>query len=128
VAAAGNYGLDGPQSGAPFAPGNDPFVVSVGATDIVDTLPVADDFAAPWSVFGYTPDGFAKPELAAPGRYMIGPVPPTSTMAAEHPDRVVEPGYIQMSGTSFAAPIVAGTAAALLAAHPQWTPDQVKGA
>jgi subtilisin family serine protease len=33
-----------------------------------------------------------------------------------------------MSGTSFAAPVVAGAAADLLALHPDWTPDQVKGA
>ena len=33
-----------------------------------------------------------------------------------------------MSGTSFAAPVVAGAAAQLLARHPNWTPDQVKGA
>src|SRR5207253_552469 len=32
------------------------------------------------------------------------------------------------SGTSFAAPVVSGAAADVLAAHPTWTPDQVKGA
>ena len=31
-------------------------------------------------------------------------------------------------GTSFAAPIVAGAAATMLSRHPDWTPDQVKGA
>jgi serine protease AprX len=33
-----------------------------------------------------------------------------------------------MSGTSFAAPVVSGAAALVLAFHPSWTPDQVKGA
>ena len=35
---------------------------------------------------------------------------------------------MELSGTSFSAPVVAGTAAQMLAAHPTWTPDQVKGA
>jgi hypothetical protein len=35
---------------------------------------------------------------------------------------------MQLSGTSFAAPIVTGAAAQILSAHPGWTPDQVKGA
>ena len=59
---------------------------------------------------------------------MVGSVPESSTLALERPAQIVEPGYMQLSGTSFAAPVVAGSAAELLAAHPGWTPDQVKGA
>ena len=35
---------------------------------------------------------------------------------------------MELSGTSFAAPVVSGMAADLLGVHPDWTPDQVKGA
>jgi serine protease AprX len=128
VAAAGNQGVNGRPSRVLFAPANDPFVITVGATDIMDTVSAKDDVAAPWSVYGYTADGFAKPELSAPGRYMVGAIPPGSTLAAERGGKMVEDGYMQLSGTSFAAPVVAGAAANLLAAHPDWTPDQVKGA
>ena len=55
VAAAGNYGTaDGP-SGVPYAPGNDPFVMTVGALDIGGTKSRYDDSPAPWSAWGYTP-------------------------------------------------------------------------
>ena len=110
-----------------FAPGNDPFVMTVGAVDLGNSLRPNDDKAAPWSAWGYTEDGFRKPELGAPGRYMTGAVPMGSTLAAQRPDHIVAPGYMELSGTSFAAPIVSGTAAQMLARHPSWSPDQLKG-
>jgi serine protease AprX len=128
VTAAGNYAQNGQPSGVLFAPANDPFVITAGASDTFGDTSPSNDLAAPWSAYGYTPDGFFKPELAAPGRYLNGPVPPAARMLAEHPERAVAPGYMWMSGTSFAAPVVSGAAAYLLALNPSWTPDQVKGA
>ncbi len=128
VTAAGNFAQNGQESGVPYAPANDPFVITVGASDTGGDVSPLNDFAAPWSAYGYTADGFFKPELAAPGRNLNGPVSANSTMIAEHPERQVAPGYMWMSGTSFAAPVVSGAAAYLLAIHPSWTPDQVKGA
>jgi hypothetical protein len=79
------------------------------------------------SAYGYTLDGFAKPELGAPGRYMIEPIAAGATLFADYPGHKVKSG-IELSGTSFSAPVVSGMAADLLATYPAWTPDQVKGA
>jgi serine protease AprX len=129
VAAAGNYGDNGQPTTVAYAPGNDPFVITVGASDTNNTgWTSSDDTAAPWSAYGYTLDGFAKPDLGAPGRHLVGPVPATSTMPLEHPERVTSPGYMWMSGTSFSAPVVSGAAALILAKNPNWSPDKVKGA
>jgi len=128
VTAAGNYAVNGAQSDVGYSPANDPFVITVGASDINDTVSASDDFAAPWSAYGFTQDGFRKPEVAAPGRRMIGSVPSGANLLTQYPERVVAPNYMWMSGTSFAAPVVSGMAAAIISKHPNWTPDQVKGA
>jgi serine protease AprX len=128
VAASGNYGVPTGPSGVGFAPGNDPFVITVGAADIGDKANVSDDSTAPWSAWGYTGDGFMKPDIGAPGRYMVAAVPANATLKSMKPTNVVSTNYMQLSGTSFAAPVVAGAAAQILATHPGWTPDQVKGA
>jgi serine protease AprX len=127
VAAAGNHGQGGPVTMS-YAPGNDPFVVTVGALDQNGTSDPSDDTVPAWSAYGKTMDGFAKPDLSAPGRYMLAPAPMDGTIAKTVPDRVLTPGYMWMSGTSFSAPVVSGAAAQILARHPDFTPDQVKGA
>jgi serine protease AprX len=127
VAAAGNHGQGGPVSMS-FAPGNDPFVITVGALDQSGSSDPSDDTVPSWSAHGMTMDGFAKPDVSAPGRYMVAPAPMDGTIAKTVPNRIVAPGYLWMSGTSFSTPVVAAAAAQILARHPHFTPDQVKGA
>ena len=99
VAAVGNYGVNGAATTVAYAPGNDPFVISVGASDTKGTgWTEGDDVAAPWSAYGYTLDGFAKPDLGAPGRQLIGPVPATSTMADLDLLRDINNSYGHLAG------------------------------
>jgi serine protease AprX len=110
-----------------YPPGNDPFVITVGALDLNNTAGTNDDAAAPFSAWGYTHDGFAKPDVSAPGRYMVGAIPAGSMLTQLKALNMIGSSQIQLSGTSFSAPVVAGTVAEILARHPSWTPDQVKG-
>jgi serine protease AprX len=131
VTASGNNGAANKSVRMGFAPANDPFVLTVGALDLHNSSSPDRADVAPWSAWGYTFDGFAKPELSAPGRSILGPVPAGSTLATERPKQVVhapEGTYIRLSGTSLSAPIVAGIAADLLTLNPGLSPDQVKGA
>ena len=122
VVAAGN---SGPNS-ALYAPANDPFVITVGATDDHGTTSIADDTLASFSSFGTTQNGFSKPELVAPGRHIITTLAPNSNFALNYPSFVVGSGYIQLSGTSMAAPMVSGVAALYLECNPMVRPGQLK--
>jgi serine protease AprX len=127
VAAAGNRGSD--ADAVDYAPGNDPYVISVGAVDDQGTKQTRDDLRADWSSRGTTQDGYAKPDLYAPGSRMVSNLAPGSEFASMCPGCVSGDGqYIRAGGTSMSAPVVAGAVAALLEEHPSWTPDQVKGA
>jgi serine protease AprX len=126
LAAAGNLGSD--SDAVSYAPGNDPYAIAVGATDNQGTASDSDDVEASWSSRGTTQDGFSKPDVLAPGAHIVTTLAPGSSFATACPTCVIGGDYFQLSGTSLAAPIVAGIAADLLAAHPWWTPAMVKGA
>ncbi len=127
VTAAGNRGSD--SDAVDYAPGNDPYAISVGAVDDQGTKQTKDDLRADWSSRGTTQDGYAKPDLYAPGARMVSNLAPGSDFTSMCPDCVSGDGqYIRAGGTSMSAPVVAGIVATILEEHPSWTPDQVKGA
>ena len=129
VVSAGNNGSS--ASGILYPPANDPFVITVGAADDRGTAAITDDLIPSFSAYGTTGDGFAKPDLVAPGRNIISLLASDdSNLAVNHPAHKVSGNYsadyFRMSGTSMASAVVAGAVALLLQDEPNLTPDQVK--
>jgi serine protease AprX len=103
----------------------------VGAADDRGTAAITDDLIPSFSAYGTTSDGFAKPDLVAPGRNIISLLASDdSNLAVNHPAHKVSGNYsadyFRMSGTSMASAVVAGAVALLLQDEPNLTPDQVK--
>jgi serine protease AprX len=124
VAAAGNGGTE--PDAVSYAPGNDPFVITVGGVDDKGTKTIRDDELAPWSSRGRTQEGVEKPDVVAPGARIASTVPPGSYYATACPECVVDGEYLRVGGTSMAAGVVSGEVALLLEEQPWLTPDQVK--
>jgi serine protease AprX len=138
VCAAGNEGDFG--SGGILSPGNDPFVITVGATDTRQTANVGDDVVASYSSVGPTLfDEVAKPDLVAPGNRIVSLRTQGSYIDTNFPANVIPladfaptapagtaSNYLMLSGTSTSAPIVAGAVALMIGAEPSLTPDDVK--
>jgi serine protease AprX len=137
VSAAGNLGRGAnglPQYGAIGAPGNAPWVITVGASSTNGTVLRQDDSIAPFSSRGPTRyDYAAKPDLVAPGYGIISLSDPASLFYQTKAPFLLGgllatsyTPYLTLSGTSMATPVVAGTVALMLQANPNLTPNLVK--
>lgn len=124
VVAAGNAG---PEPMSISVPGNNPYVITVGAfTDNFTPDDWSDDYLTPFSSAGPTMDAFTKPDVLAPGAHMVSTMSKHSTLAEGHPESSLSHKYFWMAGTSQASAVVSGLAALTLAQNPDLTPDQVK--
>ena len=124
VVSAGNRGGPG---GTISKPGDDPLVITVGSADVNGTATMADDLVASFSSRGPTQDGFAKPDVLAPGVSLVSLRAPGSTADVFRPIARVGDAYFKGTGTSQSAAVVSGVVARLLDANPLLTPDAVKG-
>jgi serine protease AprX len=123
VAAAGN---DGPAHGTVAMPGADPFVITVGSFADQGTVATNDDRESLFSSRGPTKDGFAKPDVLAPGEHIVSLRIPGA--ALDHERSAASGSYARLTGTSASTAMVAGAAADILEAHNSYSATQVKGA
>jgi serine protease AprX len=126
VTSAGNYGLSAatglPGYGGITSPGNAPSAITVGASNTSGTLNRSDDFVAPYSSRGPTwIDGFAKPDVVAPGHRIAADTNKTY-LYTKYPSWNIKPAagsgqYVRLSGSSMAAGVATGVVALVLEAN-----------
>ncbi|HBB86539.1 MAG TPA: hypothetical protein DC047_02860 [Blastocatellia bacterium] len=147
VAAAGNNGKDSAGRrvyGQIHCPGNEPSVITVGASNTFGTEARNDDGVTTYSSRGPTRsswtdgagvkhyDHLIKPEMVAPGNKLIGAESLNNLLVTQNPqlDAGVSPAVPRkqmfLSGSSMSAAVVSGGAALLLQANPTLTPNMVK--
>ena len=140
VVAAGNQGQVGSGFGTILSPGNEPSAVTVGAMDDSRTVAREDDVLARFSARGPSLiDHVVKPDLVAPGAFIVSLRARGAWIDTAHPETVLPAGayrtdgdparagdYMVLSGTSLAAPMVSGAAALMLQRDPSLRPSDVK--
>ena len=125
LTAAGNHG---PQPYSIGAPGNSRKIITVGASDVMQTGNGRD-----YSGRGPTRNCIKKPDIVAPGSNIISCQPLSYSYAYPHiygkaiPTAIPqERAYQRRSGTSMSTPVVSGCIALLLQQRPYLTNREVK--
>jgi serine protease AprX len=138
VTAAGNLGRNTATGatvyGSITAPGNAPWVLTVGAYSHEGTTSRGDDKMGGYSSRGPTARDFAaKPDVVATGTGIVSLAVPNSLLYTTKSAYLLKGSvysatkpYLSLTGTSMASPVVAGTVALMLEANPNLTPNLVK--
>jgi serine protease AprX len=145
VVAAGNDGrnlsMNTEGYGTIEAPGNDPYVITVGAVRTNGTPAIGDDAMASYSSKGPSfIDQVVKPDLVAPGNLVTSLLANQSVLQRQNPSFYTPLGfyaytrnpasastdYMPLSGTSMSTAVTSGAVALLVNADPGLTPDAVK--
>ena len=121
VVSVGNLG---PYESTVTAPGNNPWLISVGAAGISSTDETLT--VAPFSGRGPTASGHIKPNIVAPGVRLEGFFPNTAKRPEYEPTEINDAGLWVTSGASQASAVVAGMVTLLLEARPDLSNEDVK--
>lgn len=134
----------GTNYGSIESPGNDPYVITVGAMKNYDGNR-ANDRIATYSSRGPSIGDFVlKPDIVAPGNQVISVEDPNTYLVSAYASTNLVPysyytlvgsllhnnhptnQYFILSGTSMATPVVSGAVALMLQKNPNLSPDTVK--
>jgi serine protease AprX len=123
VTSAGNSGSD---FGTVSVPGNNPYIITVGAaTDSYTPYELNDDRVTTFSAQGPTFEGFVKPDIVSYGGHVAAKFDKT-VVKGRFKEFDEGEDYHQVSGTSQASAVVAGTVALMLQHNPNLSPDDIK--
>lgn len=121
VVSAGNQG---PEQSTVTAPGNNPWLVTVGASYLEESG--EDVRVAPFSGRGPTTSGHIKPNIVAPGVRLAGILPSDAKRPPQEPKDFTQDGLWVTSGASQASAVVAGMITLLLEARPELSNNDIK--
>ncbi|MEW5807447.1 MAG: S8 family peptidase, partial [Acidobacteriota bacterium] len=127
ITSAGNRGRTGNGYWTINSPGNDPYIITVGAMNDFNTIIRADDNITTYSSRGPSlGDRVLKPDLVAPGNRIVSTLAKSSYVEVNFAANVKDQDHIELSGTSMATGVVTGAVSLMLQRNPLLSPDQIK--